>query len=137
MNSDTGMTLTLSAGSVEFWQDLHGEFPGDCLCGGAADSLYGIFGGSDGVGQSWKFLNSGRPFRDRIPGSVHGCLGRGECSTSLLPPGFSTRPVFFSPERSGERVTYRFEIPANTKASLILPGMEEREYGSGCYEVMI
>ena len=37
-------------------------------------------------------------------------------------------------KREGEMV-YRFEIPANTTASLILPGEEAKEYGSGCYEV--
>ena len=37
--------------------------------------------------------------------------------------------------RSGEQVTYRFEIPVNTRACLVLPGREEQEYGSGCYEV--
>lgn len=38
-------------------------------------------------------------------------------------------------ERSGEQVTYRFEIPVNTRACLVLPEREEQEYGSGCYEV--
>ncbi len=35
----------------------------------------------------------------------------------------------------GREILYRFEIPANTGATLILPGKESKEYGSGCYEV--
>lgn len=38
-------------------------------------------------------------------------------------------------EKKGDEVVYRFEIPANTSASLILPGMDVQEYGSGSYEI--
>lgn len=38
-------------------------------------------------------------------------------------------------EKTQGEVVYRFEIPANTSASLILPGREKQEYGSGSYEV--
>lgn len=39
-------------------------------------------------------------------------------------------------EKTEEKTVYCFEIPANTSASLILPGRECVEYGSGCYEVV-
>lgn len=39
-------------------------------------------------------------------------------------------------ERKGEKVVYRFEIPVNTSASLMLPGKETVLYGSGCYEMV-
>ncbi len=38
-------------------------------------------------------------------------------------------------ERAGDKAIYRFEIPVNTRASLILPGVKTKEYGSGSYEV--
>ncbi|WP_160559745.1 alpha-L-rhamnosidase [Parablautia muri] len=39
-------------------------------------------------------------------------------------------------EKKGKKTVYRFEIPANTSATLILPGGQRASYGSGCYEVI-
>jgi len=39
-------------------------------------------------------------------------------------------------EKKGDETVYHFEIPVNVSASLILPGMPVKEYGSGCYELV-